>query len=522
MGEFVGTPTLFKLAWRRDRWIILATALAMGATSYSTMKATLDLYSNGLSAKDAAVFINNPSILAVYGPLPSLTVEAVGVLKTVTMCALAAAFLGFVLVRRHTRTDEELGRQELLSSGVVGRRAPLAAAVLIATLAVVASAVLCALGLAATKVSLAGSLALAVTVLIAGLVTIGLAAVAVQLTSTTRAAGGYAAAAIGVAYALRAVGDGTGHAWLTWTSYLGWAQQVSPFGANRFWLLLPALAATVVLLWVADRLLHLRDLGAGLRAARPGPAYSTISGPFGLARRLNISAVRGWLAGYVLLGLLVGSLVKSVDSLVSDPKMEDMLRRMSGGKGTLVDLFVGTELRFMALGLAAYGISTVLRARGEETSGRAELVLSTPVSRLAWLGSDVAVALINSAFLMLALVCAAVLTSGGLLSFSALLAAGAALLPAIWCCIAAAAVVVAALPRWSNAAWAMLVVFLLLAEFGAMLKLPSWVIGLTPFGHIGSLPGGSFDTVGALCVAAVTLGLLGLAALGIRRRDIPS
>ena len=48
------------------------------------------------------------------------------------MGSLATAFLAFALVRRHTRSEEEDGRLELLAAGVVGRRAPLAAAVTLA------------------------------------------------------------------------------------------------------------------------------------------------------------------------------------------------------------------------------------------------------------------------------------------------------------------------------------------------------------------------------------------------------
>ena len=55
-------------------------------------------------------------------------------------------------MRRHTRTEEEDGRFELLAAGVVGRRAPLAAAVALATPAVLATGLLSALSLVGTGV----------------------------------------------------------------------------------------------------------------------------------------------------------------------------------------------------------------------------------------------------------------------------------------------------------------------------------------------------------------------------------
>lgn len=521
MSEFVGTRHLVGLALRRDRWIVLLVAVVLAGLTYSTMKATLDLYPGG-NVKAVDVLDDNPSILAVYGPLPARTVEGLGVLKTVTMCALAAAFLAFALVRRHTRTEEETGRHELLMAGVVGRRAPLAAACIVALLAVVVAALASTLGLLGTATSAAGAFALGGSVLVAGFVTTGITAVSAQLTSTSRGAGGWAMGAIGLAYALRALGDATRTDWLTWTSYLGWAEKVAPYGANRWWVLLLAVPATAVLLVVADLLLHRRDLGAGLRAPGHGPARGSIGSVWALTERLNRSSVRGWAIAYLLLGSLVGSLVRSAESMTSDPGVADMLRKMSGTNGSPTELFLGTELRFMALGAAGFAVATVLHARAEETAGRAELVLSTRVDRVRWLAAQLAVALVGSTVLMLLLAPAVVLGSAGATGFGDVLPAAASCLPAVWSCAAIAALLVAFIPRLAALAWAVLAVFLLLGEFGALLGLPKAVIALTPFDHLGSLPGGSVDAAGLLGVCAVTVPLLGAAAVGIRRRDMPA
>lgn len=521
MNEFVGTSILLRLALRRDRWILLACWLVLAGLAYATMKATLDLYPGGTVAA-ADVLDDNPSILAVYGPLPSRTVEGLGVLKIVTMCSLAAAFLGFALVRRHTRSEEESGRHELLMAGVAGRRAPLAAAVGIGLVATVGAAAASTLGLLATATPRTGALALGLSVLIAGLVATGITAVAAQLTSTTRGAGGWAMGAIGLAYAVRAVGDSTRNEWLTGLSFLGWSRQVAPYGANRWWLLAPAVLALAVLLTVADLMLHRRDLGAGLRAPRPGPAHGRISSIWALTGRLNAGSLRGWLVGYLLLGLLVGSLVKSAESMTSDPSVADMLRKMSGSNGTPSELFLGTEIRFMAFAAAGFAISTVLHARAEENAGRAELVLATRVGRVPWLGSHLAVALLGSAALMVVLALGAAAGSVGAAPVGAALAAALSCVPAIWSCAAATALLVAFVPRFAGAAWALLAIFLLLGEFGALLGLPRALIALTPFDHLGSLPGGSLDAAGVAAVLVVSAGLLAASAAGIRRRDIPA
>jgi ABC-2 type transport system permease protein len=527
LTSFAGTGALLRLAWRRDRWVITTAALLMAATAYASMAATLDLYSDpAQAAAGAKVMADNPSLTALYGPLPSLTSEGIGVLKTIMMGSLFSAFLAFAIVRRHTRTEEEEGRFELVAGGVVGRRAPLAAAVGLALLAVVGTAALSSLSLLPTGVDLTGSLALGAVEVVAGLVMTGITAVAVQLTSTTRGAGGIAIAALGLAFALRAMADtSTGRGQdLVNASFLGWAEQVSPFGANRLWWLVPAAALTALLLVVADVLLQRRDLGAGLWAARPGPARAaaSLSSPLGLAWRLQRGSLLGWTLGYAVLGLVVGSIASSVNQIVDSPGIEEMFRKMSGGQGSILDVFFGAELRFMAVGAAAYGISTTLRLRSEEGSGRGEVVLATRVSRWQWLASHAVVAAAGSVWLLTVVGVAAGLAAGSATSsgIAQLLPAALATAPAVLVCVALTVLLFGLLPRWSALAWGLLTLFVLLGEFGALLSLPQWALGLSPFDHLGSLPGGEANAAGLVWLTALAalVGAVGFTAF--RRRDL--
>lgn len=527
MTELVGTGALLRLAWRRDRWVVITCVLLIVLTAYGSMAATLDLYPTDASARSAArLMTDTPSLRALYGPLPSATAAAIGVIKTIMMGSLFTAFLAFALVRRHTRTEEEDGRFELVAAGVVGRRAPLAAAVLLAVAVVLLTGLLSALSLLGTGVDATGAFGLGAVEVVAGLVMTGVTAVAAQLTSTTRGAGGLALGVLGLAFVLRALGDtATGAATnLTRLSFLGWAEQVAPFGANRLWLVAPAGLALVVLLGVADVLLHRRDLGSGLWAARPGPAHASarLGSPLGLAWRLQRGSLVGWSIGYAVLGLVVGSMAASVDQLAGDASVQDMLRTMGGGQGTLTEVFFGTELRFLALGAAAYAIAATLRLRSEESSLRAEPVLATRVSRWQWLTSHALVALLGSSWLMLlaGLGAGMAASPSGRIGVEALVPAALATLPAVWVCGALALLLFGLLPRLATLAWGLLAVFLLLGELGALLGLPSWVIGLSPFGHLGSLPGGDSDVagLGALVVVAALAAAVG--ATSFRRRDL--
>ena len=84
----------------------------------------------------------NPALVAMYGPISSLGIDSIATLKSVLLGGVFLALLAYVVVRRHTRTEEEAGRLELLGAGVVGRRAALTAAVLLGTAAVLLTVVL--------------------------------------------------------------------------------------------------------------------------------------------------------------------------------------------------------------------------------------------------------------------------------------------------------------------------------------------------------------------------------------------
>ena len=110
---------------------------------------TLELYPTDEAAATGLGDAEQPLGHRPYGPIASHTADALAVFKTVMMGAFLTAVLGFVVVRRHTRTEEDEGRLELLGAGVVGRWSPLAAAVTLATIAVVAASALSAAGLPA-------------------------------------------------------------------------------------------------------------------------------------------------------------------------------------------------------------------------------------------------------------------------------------------------------------------------------------------------------------------------------------
>lgn len=529
--RLAGAPDLLRLAWRRDRILVPASVIGLVVLSVGSAQTTLELYPDDESAAAGlAGILTNPSIIAMYGPLASQTADALAVFKTVMMGAFLVAVLGFVVVRRHTRTEEDEGRLELLGSGVVGRWSPLAAAVTLATVAVVAASALSAAGLAALGMDVPGSVAFGVAWLAAGLATVGVTAVAVQLASTTRGAAGLGFGFLAAAYALRALADSADdgsvlHA-LGWLSPLGWAGRVEAYGANRQWVLLLGLATLVAGVVVGVAVLERRDLGAGLIPARTGPARAgrILSGPLGLVTRMARGTIVGWTLGLTVGGVVVGSLLGSVADLADDPVVSDFLEQLGGSAGTVEDIFVSTELGFISAAVAAVGVALALRLVGSERSGLGEVVLSTPTSRLRWYAANVAVPLALTTFLMVVLGVVLGVVGPAVTELAPSLgeSVGASLakLPAVWVLIAVAAALGGAVPRFAPFAWAVLLVTFLVGELGPSMQLPSWILDASPFTHLSQLPGGTFEVVPSLALVAVTAVLVVLGGVAYLHRDV--
>ncbi|KRE43793.1 ABC transporter permease [Knoellia sp. Soil729] len=528
MSTLTGTGTLLHLAWRRDRVLIPVSLLALTALSVGSAQATIDLYPTDEAARNGlGSVLTNPSVVAMYGPVAATNRDALSVFKTVLMGAVFVGLLAYAVVRRHTRLEEEVGRLELVGAGVVGRRAPLTAAMTLAALAVVGASLLTTIGLIAVGLDATGSVAMGVAWMIAGLAMVGVTAVAAQLTTSARACAGIALSALAAMFVLRAIGDTArgSVAVISWVSPLGWASKVSAYGGNRFWVLGLAVALAVALVALAFSLLDRRDLGAGLVAARPGPARAKdgLGTPLVLVWHLARPAALGWLAAFVILGAVLGGLVGSVADMASDQSVVDMLKALGGSAGSITDIFLATELAFVAVAAAAAGISLALRLASEERAGRGEPVLATATSRNAWLGAHALPAFALPAALLLALGLVVALVSGGqdeAPGTVSMLAASASRLPAVAVLVAVALLASAALPiRAPAIGWGALAVAFALGEFGATVGLPDWLVKVSPFAHAPQLPGGNFSPTSAIVLCAVAALLTGLAFSAYRRRD---
>ncbi|WP_316770994.1 ABC transporter permease [Streptomyces sasae] len=520
MTTLTGTGTLLRFALRRDR-VTAPVWIAVNALMVLSMPNTLQsLYGTEAERADLVRQLEtNASFRALIGPIHDTSLGGLTAWRVGVYAGLLAAVTGLLVVVRHTRDEEETGRAELLASGAVGRRASLTAALLAAGVANAALALLITAGLA--NQGAAGALALGVGVGAVGMVFATMAAIVAQLTESARLARGLTSAVLGAAFVLRAAGDSAksdGSSVWTWLSPLGWLENLRPFAAERWWVLLLFTAAVSAQATVAYVLAGRRDLGMSFFPARPGPAAGRLGSAAALAWRLQRGGVLGWSLGFFLAGVVYGGLTEGAADLVGDNENAREIFERMGGRGGLTDAFLASMVGMLGLVAALYVVASVLRLHGEETSGRAEPLLAGPVGRLRWAAGHLTIAFGGSALIML--LAAAGFAVGYGRQAGPILAACLVQLPAVWVIGGLAVVLYGLAPRLAPAAWGVAVAVLLIGWVGPALNAPQLVLDLSPFGHLPKLPGGEMAWTPVLTLLALAAVLTASGLAGLRRRDV--
>jgi ABC-2 type transport system permease protein len=186
-----GTGKLVRLVLRRDRvllpiWILTFTGLM--ASIVASFQGLFPTAAERQSYADASAA--DPGFTSLYGPLHGSSLGELTVWRAGFYPVLVAP-VALLTVIRHTRTEEETGRRELLGATVVGRHAGLAAALGVTLAATLVLAALVAAALAGQGLPVAGSLAAGLQLAAAGWPFAAVGAVAAQLTSGAGAAAGH-------------------------------------------------------------------------------------------------------------------------------------------------------------------------------------------------------------------------------------------------------------------------------------------------------------------------------------------
>lgn len=520
-----GTWVLVRHFLRRDRWMLVWWAVGITVLYWSQAVSVEGLYATQADFDRAAAMMEgNAAFVAMAGPARALnTIGGQVAWQSTAFGAITIGLMSMFLVVRHTRAEEENGRDELLRAAAIGREATTAATVAVAVLANILVGTLVALSLVSYPLAVADSIALGAGLAAVGLVFTGATLLAAQLTSSARAAYGLTGVVIGTAYVLRAIGD-VGAPVLTWLSPIGWYQAMHAFSGLRWWPLLPLLALAAVTMAAALAVFVRRDHGSGVIPDRAGPARAsaTLGTPLGLAWRLQRGAVAGWGTGLFLTGLSYGSLGTDVGDLLGDSAAS---QEMFVPRGVdLVDGFYATSILMLAMMSSAFAITSALRPRHDEASGRLEALLATGLSRTRWLLAQVL--LTTAASVVVVLLGGLGLGLGYALTVDDWGAVGrylAATLPHVAPVLVLSGLTTLAYgarSRWASLAWLGLLLSVVVLLFGTVFRLPEWLQDLSPFHHLALVPAEDFRLAPLLALSGIALMLTAAGIALFTRRDV--
>jgi len=539
MKAFAGTLRLFRLSVRLDRvrlpiWIvanvaIIALTIPQLMQAYNTEPKRL-IYATTSSSSAVTRLLNG----ALAGP----EMGNIVVVETFFLAVILFALMNIFLITRHTRLEEETNRSEVIGSALVGRQAGLTAALILAFITNIVTAGLIFLVFRLNDFPVAGSLAYSSALGMMGMLFAGVAAVTAQLFENTRTANSLAGLFFGLAFLVRGVGDMLGQlkpgglgvtpSFISWLSPVGWVLNINAFTAERWYVLGMFGLLTIGLVIAAYALLSMRDVGAALFAPRPGKAHasSMLLRRFGLIWRLNRTATISWAAAIAAAGATVGAVANEFKQLIeSNEEMQRVLAEFGGNK-SVTDILFGVMFIMIGIGTTGYALQVLTRMRTEESSGRLELLLSTGLGRSRWLLTYTAYSIITSAFILVltgtitGLVYGLIVDAVGH-NIWTLASSILVYIPAICVMIGATLVFFGSLPRlFVSLAWGLLAASLMIFQLGAILKLPQWVLDLSPFTHTPPAPSTDITYQPLIILSAVALGLCVAGFIMFRRRDI--
>ena len=293
----------------------------------------------------------------------------------------------------------------------------------------------------------------------------------------------------------------------------------------------PALAlvgiVAVVFLAVGVELFTRRDLGVTAGLSLPGlPAdVLGVRGPTSRAFGDQLPRALSWGIGLGLMGALLASLVGPMaDQIASSPDLMKIFStifrdfNLASAAGFL-QLYV--QLFYIAAGFA--GATFVSKWASDETEGRLEMVLATPMARARWV-----VAGGIGAFMAIVVMSVLFAAGIGLGAASGGLAAGDPMLGSAALGLYAAAIVgvgVAAGGLWRTSLAAEIAALVVLTTYlidllAPPLNLPDWFHQLALTAHMGQPMAGSWDPVGIVTCVVIAVGGVLLGAWGITRRDV--
>jgi len=312
----------------------------------------------------------------------------------------------------------------------------------------------------------------------------------------------------------------------TWFS---WTADHVPLAGQSDWAGI-ALTGVVglVLLAIGVEAFARRDVGVTMSVPSPRlpAALLGVHGPVGRSFGDLLPTALAWGIGLGVYGVLMSAASRSLlDALAASPAMAEIFRNLIPGidittaAGFLQLAFA--DFGFVLIGLAA---ATFIAARSsDETSGRLELQLATPLTRARWAVTSGTAVWLAIALVIVLLAAAVALGVASVGQDPVTPALGTLVLALYGAALAGIGVAVAGLIRASVAAPAVLVIAIgtfLIDLLAPALRLPDWVQQLALTAHLGEPMVGAWDGAGIVVCLVLAIGGLAVGAWGMSRRDV--
>ncbi len=313
-------------------------------------------------------------------------------------------------------------------------------------------------------------------------------------------------------------------------SWFSWTYDHVPLAGRFDWLSVAAVGAiAVALLAIGVELFARRDLGVTSSLPIPGLPRVTLGlrGPVGRAAGDQLPLALGWGLAIGVFGFVIAASSQSFteELLAQSPSIAEILRTVFPN----VDFFSAggfLQLIFVEVGLIVVGLSAatfVSKWASDESSGRLEMLLTTPLERARWALAGGVGALIAVAASMLIYAAGIGLGAAFAGSDAVTPAVGALVMSLFAAAMVGVGIAIGGVLRTSLAAELVTVVVIatfLVNLLAPALGLPEWFHDLALTAHLGQPMLGMWDIGGIVACLVLAAGGIALGAWGMRRRDV--
>ena len=474
--------------------------------------------------------MKNPFMVAMMGPVYGANDYHVGAMQANEMLLftiLAVVIMNIFFVLRHTRSDEERGRIEVIRSLPVGRLSTLGATMTVAVIINAALAVVSGLGLTALGIEsmpFGSNMLYGAEMGVSGLFFAAVTALFAQLSANARTGMGLTYVVFGISYMMRAIGD-INNETLSLISPLGLVLRTKVYVDDTWRPIFVILAVTAVVTLISIYLNHIRDLGQGFIPARPGRknASMLLSTSFGLSFKLLRGTIIAWVVIMFVFGAAYGSIFNDVESIFASNELF-MQMIPANSDYSVTELFMSVLFMILSMVNAIPVVNIIGKLWNEEKRNLTEHIASKAVSKTKMLANYFIWAVIGSLLIQFASVLGLWAASSAVMDtpipFINMLKEIMIFMPATWVMLGLAMYLIGRWPTKLGICYAYIGVSAFVLYFGPMMKIPEWVGKISPYGYIPNLPIEEINylRLGLLVAIAVVLAITGFVAY--RHRDL--